>query len=185
MRYAEVVQAALEDAGDDVILVGHSLAGLTIPLVATRRRVRRLVYLAALLPRPGEAPFARVDPDAPPEAAPGFRVDLTPSGAFVFPPDIARSFLYNRCSPEDADRAIARLRPQTTAPHSETCPLATLPDVPATYVACRDDRAVRLDHAAYLARTRLGLEPVVLDADHSPFLSAPGALAEVLVRAAA
>lgn len=185
VRYAEIVDAALGDAGDDVVLVGHSLGGLTVPLVAARRRVRRLVYVAALLPRPGEAPFAREDPDAPPDTAPGLRIDRTPSGAIVFPPDIARTFLYNRCSALDADRAIARLRPQTTAPHAEVCPLAALPGAPATYVACSDDRIVQVDHAAYLARTRLGLDPVILDADHSPFLSATHDLAEVLLRAAA
>ena len=51
--YADVVDAALGDA-DDVVLVGHSLAGATIPLVAARRPVRALVFLCALIPTPGE-----------------------------------------------------------------------------------------------------------------------------------
>src|SRR3954454_25062964 len=51
--YADVVDKALGEA-DDVVLVGHSLGGLTIPLVAARRPVRRLVYLCAFVPTPGE-----------------------------------------------------------------------------------------------------------------------------------
>lgn len=54
--YADVVCAALEGCrGDDVVVVGHSLGGATIPLVADRMPVRRLVYLCALIPCPGRS----------------------------------------------------------------------------------------------------------------------------------
>ena len=57
--YAAVVCAALaDDPGDDLIIVGHSLSGLTIPLVAAQRPVRRLVYLCAVSPIPGQ-PFVQ------------------------------------------------------------------------------------------------------------------------------
>src|SRR5437868_15426566 len=46
-RYAEVVAEAIRDEGDDVIVVGHSLAGLTVPLVAATRPVARMVFLNA------------------------------------------------------------------------------------------------------------------------------------------
>jgi pimeloyl-ACP methyl ester carboxylesterase len=52
--YAEVVCDAL-GRRDDVVVVGHSLAGHTIPLVAARRPVRRLVYLCALVPELGRS----------------------------------------------------------------------------------------------------------------------------------
>jgi len=51
VAYAGVIEAALP-AGDDVVLVGHSLAGLSVPLVAARRPLRLLVYLCALIPEP-------------------------------------------------------------------------------------------------------------------------------------
>ena len=52
--YAGVVLDALAaDRADDVVLVGHSLAGLTVPLVAAQRAVRHVVYLCALVPVPG------------------------------------------------------------------------------------------------------------------------------------
>jgi len=41
--------AALADAGGDVVAVGHSLGGLTIPLVAAARPVRRLIFLSLLM----------------------------------------------------------------------------------------------------------------------------------------
>src|SRR5437764_15314513 len=50
--YAGAVVQALEGVGGDVVLVGHSLGGLTIPLVAARQPVHGMVFLCALLPRP-------------------------------------------------------------------------------------------------------------------------------------
>ena len=51
--YADVVLAQTAGLGDDLVVVGHSLGGLTIPLIASERGVRKLVFLCALLPRPG------------------------------------------------------------------------------------------------------------------------------------
>ena len=56
VAYADVVVTALAHVNDEVILVGHSLGGLTIPLVAAARPVRRMVFLCAFLPQPGR-PF--------------------------------------------------------------------------------------------------------------------------------
>jgi pimeloyl-ACP methyl ester carboxylesterase len=55
-RYAEVVVETLADHGP-VVLVGHSLGGLTIPLVAAARPVERMVFLCAFIPIPGQ-PFS-------------------------------------------------------------------------------------------------------------------------------
>src|SRR5437764_9043882 len=53
--YAGVVDEALGSASEDVVLVGHSTGGLTIPLVAARRPVRELVFLCGLIPEPGRS----------------------------------------------------------------------------------------------------------------------------------
>ena len=51
--YAAQVTAALREVDGPVVLVGHSLGGLTIPVVAAHRPVALLVYLCAALPDPG------------------------------------------------------------------------------------------------------------------------------------
>ena len=53
-RYAELTADALGDA-DDVVVVGHSLGAGSIPIVATLRPVRHLVFLCGLLPEPGKS----------------------------------------------------------------------------------------------------------------------------------
>jgi hypothetical protein len=55
MEYAEVIAQALGDAGDDVVLVGHSASGMFIPLVPGLCPIRRLVCLAALIPKPQDS----------------------------------------------------------------------------------------------------------------------------------
>ena len=43
--YADIAVDALSAVDDDVLVVGHSTAGLTIPMIAARRPVRELVFL--------------------------------------------------------------------------------------------------------------------------------------------
>jgi hypothetical protein len=50
--------------------------------------------------------------------------------------------------------------------------------LPSTYVVCTGDRTVRVD--AQRACAAQADESIELDCDHSPFFSAPDALAEVL-----
>src|SRR5438034_11059998 len=51
-RFAEMVLEAF--AGfDDLVLVGHSMSGLIIPVVASHRPVERMVFLHTVLPQPG------------------------------------------------------------------------------------------------------------------------------------
>ena len=52
--YAGAVEEALEP-GSEPILVGHSMGGLVIPLVAAHRPIRKLIFLAAFLPSPGRS----------------------------------------------------------------------------------------------------------------------------------
>src|SRR5688572_12681457 len=52
-EYADAVVAAIGD--EDVILVGHSMGGFVVPLVAERIPVQHTVFLAGLLPLPGKS----------------------------------------------------------------------------------------------------------------------------------
>src|SRR5262245_38944370 len=53
-EYADAVLRSCIDVLDEPpVVVAHSLAGLAAPLVAVRRPVARLIFLAAILPIPG------------------------------------------------------------------------------------------------------------------------------------
>jgi pimeloyl-ACP methyl ester carboxylesterase len=182
--YADGVDRALEGTGGDVVLVGHSLGGMTIPLVAARRAVRALVYLCALVPIPGVsmAEQVRAEPDT---FVPGYEAGLAPAddsrtrrwADFA----VARETMYGDCTEADARWAFERLRPQESGSYRIPCPLDALPSVPSRYVLCAEDRIVDPGRSRRAAAERLGVEPVELPGSHSPYLSRPAALADVLV----
>jgi pimeloyl-ACP methyl ester carboxylesterase len=173
ITYADVVEDSL--AGEvDVVLVGHSLAGNTVPLVAARRPVSRIVYLCAVVPIP-ERSFN----------VPGYQAGLTADDegrSSWVDEDIARHTFFADCDERDARAAFRRLRPQSMAPYDVPCPIDAFPAAPRTYVLCTEDRIVNPDWSRRVARERLDAELVELPGSHSPFLSRPAALAEVLCR---
>jgi pimeloyl-ACP methyl ester carboxylesterase len=182
-RYAEVVAEALVAETDDVVAVGHSLGGLTIPLLPALRPVARLVFLCALLPRPGrslvdqlkeEEIFVRGFPQ-------GARRDEL-RRSFWPSLDAAVDELYADCPETVGAWAASRLRPQAREPSVEPSPLAAWPDVPCTYVVAGEDQVIDPGWQRRAARERLGLEPWELEAGHSPFLTRPAELAALLDR---
>lgn len=58
-RYVKATQSTLDTLDGQVVLVGHSLAGMVISQVAEDRpdRIDRLVYVSAFLPQDGETAF--------------------------------------------------------------------------------------------------------------------------------
>lgn len=179
VRYAEVVREALGGI-DDPIVVGHSLGGLTIPLVAAAKPVRRLVYLCGLVPRPGRTPWDLDDGEPQPlcETFVGFEQDEL--GRSVWRDlEAAVAQLYPDCEPGAARAAAAHLRPQGPA-SSEPCPLEALPSVPTTAILTTEDLVVNPDWVRWTARNRLRCEVVELPGGHSPMLSRPAQLAATL-----
>ena len=180
--YTDVVCDALGGTDDDVIVVGHSLGGLTIPLVAARRPVRHLVYLCALVPAAGRS-WADQVADEPDMMCAGWNAALSTDthGRTVWAdPDLTRALLYADCDETVAAAAMARIRPQAGV-GSVPCSLDELPSVRTTSVICTDDRMLAFDWAKKTAHDRLGADVVELAGGHSPFYSRPSVLADVLV----
>lgn len=182
--YADVVCAALDDCGDDVVLVGHSYAGNTIPLVAARRPVRHLVYLCAMIPDIGRS-LAEQLTDRPEMLNPIFKRGLSELDEQLRQGwtdlDIAREVFYGDCDPRSAQAAVKRLRPQSVYPAIQPCSLAEHPRVSTTYIVCSDDQMLLPEWSRQAARERLTAELVELPGHHSPFYSRPSVLADVLL----
>ena len=177
VRCAEVVARAFA-AFDDLVLVGHSLAGLIIPLVPARHPVRRLVFLHALLPQPGVSVVDQL------QAEPAmFNPEMfTAQAPFWEDEAVATRFLLHDCPPEIARDAFRRLRPEPGVLGKEASPLRAWPEVPSAYIVCADDRTATPAWARRAARERLGVEPIDIPGGHCPFLARPGHLAETLER---
>jgi pimeloyl-ACP methyl ester carboxylesterase len=175
--YADVVVDAL-DGTEAPIVVGHSLGGMTIPLVAERIAGARLVYVCAYLRLPGEH-------DAPRQFNEGFGADLRDElGRTAWSHDRALGQLYERVPRDLAEAACARLRPQSQSPFASPYPLTRLPARPAAWILALEDEFFRTEWSRWAARELVGIEPVELPGGHFPMLERPSELVELLLEQA-
>jgi pimeloyl-ACP methyl ester carboxylesterase len=179
--YARAVEGAL-DPDSEPLLVGHSMAGLIIPLVAAHRPIRRLVFLAAFLPSPGlsaneQRRTEHIDGRVPPKTN-----EWTDLGddVWMIGPNTATELFFPDAPAAVARWATQRLRPQSYGILSETTPLTAWPDVDSQSIVCRDDRAINPVWVRAAARERLGVDAVEIGGSHSPFLTRPAELAHIL-----
>jgi pimeloyl-ACP methyl ester carboxylesterase len=178
--YAQVVINAMPHTTDNVVLVGHSLGAMTLPLIAAQYPVRVLVFLCGVVPRPGGSPWD----DGPEMTVPGILDALVThdDGSTSVPFDTARDAFYSDCSVEDAKQASDRLRRQNSSSlWQEPYPVVNLPPITQVSIVGTRDRLVTLPWSRHVASTRLGVDPIELPVAHSPFLSHPDLLADTLI----
>jgi pimeloyl-ACP methyl ester carboxylesterase len=181
---AEVVVDAIPPGARDVVVVGHSLGGLSIPLVAQLRPVRRLVFLAAMVPALGMSNLEYLATE--PEAVIFSGAENLAEGEIPEADDQsvgwarAEAGFYHDVSDEVARRAWERFRRQSFTVMTERTPLEVWPDVPSTYILMREDRAVGPAWSGRRAK-EIGADLIEMEGSHSPFYSRPGELADVLV----
>ena len=178
--YADIVAAFTAPVGDDVIVVGHSLTGLVLPLVAARRPVRAIVYLCAFLPLEGKS----LDDQFADSTLPLLIFSERPRGdghdRSHWPDEAAaRRGLYPDLTDEDAAWAYPQLRPQSQTGARQAHPTG-LPTVPATSIIGADDAVVNPEWSRVVALERLGAPAVELASGHFPMLTEPEALADAL-----
>jgi hypothetical protein len=160
---ADAVVEALQPIHGEVAIVGVSHQGLYLPLIAAARPVRRLVYVNALIARPGrrfvdvikeENVFAPGLLDATLKAAEGKVADLV---YLTLDPKIPK---WLRALIKWGIRG-ARERLNISGLF-EPCPLTELPNVESVYVSGAEDQAVRPEWQQRAAREFLHVEPVIL-----------------------
>src|ERR1044072_3420321 len=158
--YADSVVEAVGDR-TDLVVVGHSMGGFTAPLVCARIPVDLLVFVAGMVPRPGES-FNEWWPNNGSEGR---------GEEDVFYHDVPADL---------AAEAQRREQEHAEAPLDEPWPLEPWPQVPTRYLLCRDDRVFPAEGARRHARERLGIVADEMDGGHYIALSRPRELAEQL-----
>jgi len=178
-RYVATVEADLGDAQEPPLVVGSSFGAVTACVVASRRPVRGLVTICGIVPRPGLAIAAEAGDLTQPAFADA--IDFNPDGSTTFRPQAACELVFHESEPELAREAALRLRRQAALPLTEPCPIEAMPEVPRRGIVVGDDRLLRPEWLARAVRERLGVEPFELPGDHTPMLSQPARLAELLL----
>ena len=182
-EYADAVVAAIGDRRDRLVLVGQSLGGFTVSLVAERVPVDQIVLLNAMVPKPGESAgeWWEATGQAAARAAYAEREGRTAEG---FDPLV--DFLHD-VPPDIVEEAMAGGEiVQSGTPFEAPWPLAAWPDVPTRFLQGREDRFFPLEFQRRVVAERLpGVEVEELPGGHLLALSRPVELAEALIAGAA
>jgi pimeloyl-ACP methyl ester carboxylesterase len=173
--YADIVIHAI-GARSNVIIVAQSLGGFTAPLVCARIRVRMLVLVNAMIPRPNETVEAWWKNTGSADA----RTAAAQNGGYATSFDVPTYFLHD--VPEAVIRSgPARPRAQAESMFQEPCGFERWPELPIHVIGSADDRFFPLEFQKRIARERLGKETRVVPGGHLVALARPLELAEELV----
>jgi pimeloyl-ACP methyl ester carboxylesterase len=183
--YESAIRDAVRASLSPPVLVGHSAGGLVRQVAQSQpEALRAVAYLSAVLPAAG-ASMADGVQGLDSDYLNGF-VWAPDRSTVTMPVDAARAYLYNACPDAVALEAAGRLVPEPVSPFLVPLDvdIVALRRVPQFYIECLRDRAVPL---SVQRATRSGHEirhVLEIDADHSPFLSAPGELTDRLCEVA-
>ncbi|WP_022886842.1 alpha/beta fold hydrolase [Glaciibacter superstes] len=162
--YVRTVTDAVANRAN-IIVVGHSLGGFTAPLVCDALQADGLVYLAGMIPLPGET----------------FMDWWTNTGHNLETVDEDEDVSFFNGVPESlAAEARARERDQQGEWMSRAWPGDRHPAVPTRAILCLDDQFFPPSFMRRHVRERLGLEPVEIPGGHYATLTNPDAVAAAL-----
>jgi pimeloyl-ACP methyl ester carboxylesterase len=172
--YAELMSQQVGDVAAPVVLA-HSGSGPLLPAAARILAARRQVWLAAWVPDE-HATFAEEVSDHAEAAFNPEWIGKDPTDD----DDVAAAFVYHDCDQATLAWALSTRRaflPSTV--YHERIKLAR--EIPSTYIVASKDRTIRPDWQRRMARERLGVEPIEIEAGHCPNVSQPDSLAAILV----
>lgn len=181
--FAASVVADIDEAGfDRVLLVGHSLAGCTMPGVAERigDRVAGMVFLACTVPPDGGNVFQTLSPDIQERSQE--RSGQASAGGDPEPldADTAMAIFGNGLTPEQWRFTLEAMVPEALRVIGEPVNSSWLePVARKTWIVCTGDAIVPPDRQREMAAA-IGAETIDLDASHMAMIHRPAELAELL-----
>ena len=181
-EWVESVVADIEKAGfGDIVIVGHSMAGVTVPGVVAKlgsARVREMILVTAFVPPQGGA---IVDTLGGPLA--WFARRAAKKGKPTEVPKIAARYAFcNGMTPQQRRFTLARLYPESARIPAEPVDRSDLPaDVPRTWILTTRDRALSVASQHRSIKALGGVDTVIpIDACHEVMISHPERLAQIL-----
>lgn len=184
-RYVDAVCNVINTYEEPVVLIGHSRAGIVISQVAEQMpgKIDQLVYLCAFLIPNGE--FMATTALSDQASLMVSNLIFNEAEGWHFPKEmIIQEAFYNDCTEEDIALCTSLLTREPNAPVGTPLQLsaARYGKVKKTYIHTTSDNTLSFA----LQKDMVKREPVdqtfELNAGHSPFLSQPKTLADLLLK---
>jgi pimeloyl-ACP methyl ester carboxylesterase len=172
--YADAVVEAI-GGRTGVVLVAQSMGAFTVPLVFDRVLAGAVVFVNAMIPRPGETPgewWGNVDSEQA-------RTSAARRKGYSTEFDLMTYFMHD--VPEDliAEMGV-RASAQLDESFEDVCAFEAWPSIPIHAIAGRDDRFFPLELQQRVARERLGVDPILVPGGHLAALSHPDELTDAI-----
>lgn len=171
---------AIERAGGDVILVGHSWGGFVITEAGADPRVKALVYIAAFAPDKGET-VASLGESASPTALSGFLQNA--NGYLTLSREgVAKAFAGD-LSQKEQDVVYAVQQPAFHKLFGDAGTAAAWRTKPSWYVVASEDKTINPELERRMAK-RANAKTTILQTGHVAMLSKPNEVLAVILDAA-
>jgi len=162
-----------------VILAAHAYAGAVIAAV-NDERVKALVYIAGLAPDAGETVAQVFNRDEKHPQSPQLAPD---ADGFIWMPDGGfRNAFSQNATAEQIALSAAVQRPISVKCIQEPVPTPTWRTMPSWYFIAEEDRMINPRTQHFMAK-RMGATTRSLAVDHTPLLSAPGKVVDIILQA--
>jgi pimeloyl-ACP methyl ester carboxylesterase len=171
---------ALERTSGPVVLAAHAYAGAVIAGV-TNKRVKSLVYVAALAPDQGETVAKVFYRDELHPEAPKLAPDT--NGFLWMSEDGFRRAVAHHASPDQISIMIAVQRPIALACIQEPAPVPAWKTKPAWFLLAEEDRMINPKTQRFMA-DRMGAKVRSHDVDHTPMYTEPNLVIDMMLQAA-
>lgn len=177
---AAALQRTLERTDGPVIMAGHAYAGAVIA-TANDERVRALVYVAALAPAQGETVAEVFYRDETHPLAPELAPD---QDGWIWMPDegFGNAFAHHATADQIA-LAKAVQRPISVKCIQEAAPAPAWTRKPSWFLIAEEDRMINPKTQHFMAE-RMRAQTQALAVDHTPLLTAPETVVEIILKAA-
>jgi len=182
--YVDAVKNAIGDR-KNVVLVGHSMAGLVISQVAEEipGQIKELVYLAAYLPQNGESLLSLAKQDADSHVGKYLQIDQATGSAKIAKDGVIDVFAADAPA-QVGDYLTNNIKPEPLAPLVTPVTLtdAKFGSVKKVYIHTVNDHAVSFTFQKTMVKTNGHVsKEYSLQSSHTPFISMPDKLATILV----
>ncbi|QEY50978.1 alpha/beta hydrolase [Legionella longbeachae] len=182
--YVNSVIQLVQNQQEQVILVGHSMAGLIISAVAERipEAIGELVFVAGYVPHDQKSLFSLALESESNNLTPFLIIDeLLQEIRLQISADLINIF-FNCCKRADAQKAMSRLQAQPIRPFNEPVQIGEkYTRTPKRSLVCRYDKALLLSDQLRMSR-EVTDNIIYLDADHAVYYSGAKLIVDELLK---